>query len=84
MYYVNGRSTLCVCLTENYVTGLCPQGFLSGSYGVGSCYLIFTNKVPMAQAVLRCRSYGALLLTIETAAEQQFIKNFVQNNTVPG
>lgn len=71
-------------VSQNYVTGLCPQGFLSGSYGVGSCYLMFTNPVPMAQAVLTCRSYGALLLTIETSIEQQFVKNFVQNNTVPG
>lgn len=71
-------------VSQNYVTGLCPQGFLSGSYGVGSCYLMFTNPVPMAQAVLTCRGYGALLLTIETGIEQQFIKNFVQNNTIPG
>jgi len=45
---------------------------------------MFTNPVPMAQAVLTCRGYGALLLTIETGIEQQFIKNFVQNNTIPG
>jgi len=45
---------------------------------------MFTNPVPMAQAVMACRGYGALLLTVETSIEQQFIKNFVQNNTVPG
>jgi hypothetical protein len=71
-------------VSQKYVTGLCPQGFLSGSYGVGSCYLLFQTPASMAEAVLVCRSYSALLLTIETASEEQFVQSFVQNNTQPG
>ena len=74
----------CCVFADNYVTGLCPQGFLSGSYGIGTCYLMFQQPVSLAFAIQNCRSYGAYLLTIETALEQQFVKDFVGNNSATG
>ena len=81
--FIHGSVCLCV-LADNYVTGLCPQGFLSGAYGIGSCYLMFQLPVSLSYAIQSCRGYGAYLLTIETALEQQFVKDFIGNNSAAG
>lgn len=65
------------------VTGTCPQGFTPGTYGVGKCYIMFRDPVPMALGVLRCRDdFQARLLTIESLEEDMFLREFIGNNTL--
>lgn len=68
-------------VSQNLITGLCPTGFLSGSFGTGSCYLFFAVPVNRNGAQILCRENKAYLLTIESSFEQDFIINFIQNNT---
>lgn len=68
-----------------YVTGTCPDGFVPGTYGVGSCYIAHRELLQMAQAVIRCRDlYSARLLNIQSEQEDRFIKGFLLNNTMSG
>jgi hypothetical protein len=73
-------------INSNLVTGICPNGSISGVYGVGSCYIFHRDeRVQMAQAVIKCRDlYSAGLLKIQTELEDRFIKNWIFNNTKPG
>ena len=69
-------------VTAQFVTGLCPPGFVSASYGVGSCYIVYKERVQMGQAVLRCRDdHAATIVSIETELEESFIKTLVANVT---
>ena len=67
-------------IIATFVTGLCPTGFISGTYGVGSCYILYKEKLQMGNAVLRCRDdHAATLISIETDLEEEYIKSMVRN-----
>lgn len=62
------------------VTGVCPQGFTAGTYGLGTCYAAFYNPVSFAVAAFYCRdNFVANLVSIGSLAEEQFLSNFVSN-----
>lgn len=76
-------------INSTTVTGICPEGFISGVYGVGSCYVIHRDeKIQFAQAAIRCRdNYQAELLRIESTQEDEFVRNSVlqlQRTGTPG
>lgn len=69
-------------ISANIVTGLCPTGFISATYGVGSCYIVYKEMQQMGQAVLNCRdNHAATIVSIETELEENFIKSLVANVT---
>lgn len=72
-------------LSSRVVTGLCPQGFTAGSYGVGKCFLLIRDATPMASAALRCQTeYSSLLLQIKSIVEEQFLRTFLSSIATSG
>jgi len=65
------------------VTGSCAAGYTPGSYGVGKCYKLFRNPVPLYAAMMSCSDTPkARLLTVQSAPEEQFIVSLItMNNT---
>lgn len=59
------------------IPGTCPHGFTPGTYGVGKCYRLYRQAVQMAIAVLACRDTHSQLTTIDSAAEELFLKIFI-------
>ena len=56
-------------------------GFTPGSYGIGKCYIVTRDAVEMGVAVLRCSDlFNARLVTIQSAAEEQFISEIAGIN----
>ena len=69
---------------DTIVTGSCPDGFTPAKYGVGNCYLIspYEPLKQFGQSGMDCWSlYGAMLLTIENANEEEYVASFLYNNT---
>ena len=57
------------------MTGACPPGFVSGSYGLGFCYMFVENvELTFGEALTHCHeNYGALPVIIESSLEEAFV-----------
>src|SRR6218665_1878816 len=63
---------------DQVVTGSCPQGFSVGTYGVGKCYLVMRDSVPMAVAALRCQTdFNAILVQIRNILEDSYLRTLL-------
>ena len=61
------------------LTGICPSGFSAGWYGVGKCYLIIRDRLAAYTAQMRCRSYKAQLVAIESETENDYLASTIYN-----
>lgn len=67
------------------MTGICPQGFAAGTYGVGKCYLVLRDLVPMAVAALRCQTdFNAILVQIRNILEDSYLRTLLSSAASSG
>lgn len=65
---------------QGVVTGICPQGFMAGTYGVGKCYLVIRNLASMAVAALRCQTeYNTQLVQIRNDVEEAYLRSILSS-----
>ena len=70
---------LSISFSAQSVTGTCPVGFRTGNIGIGSCYAVIRQSVPLAVAHMLCRTEypGSKLVVINDLATEVFLKNLV-------